>query len=154
VKQVVYDTHTFVRGLIDPREPYINLFRLPAEWRLCVSDVILREALEVLVSPAGLVGRFFGLSEISLAEAYRRVSRGEVYPVPADIEIEICEDPQDNKFLASALAMDCEYLVSQIPELLELERNREWLAFKQTNSVRVEVVDVQTFMGILSGLPQ
>lgn len=145
MKQVVYDTQTLVRGLLDPRPPYGVLFHLPEGWKLCLSDAILQEALQVLLSQTSLAREITRLKEIALAEAYRRVSSGDLYPLPGDIEIEICQDPEDNKFLASALALDCDYLVTEIPELVDLEKNAEWQEFKRTNSVRVRVFDPQGF---------
>ena len=151
MRQVVYDTQTLIRGLVDPRDPYSTLFFLPSEWKLCLSDVILREALETLLGPSGLQATIPRLSEISLAEAYGHLQSGNVYQVPGDIEIEICQDPHDNKFLASALAMDCDVLVTEIPELLDLERNSEWQEFKRTNSVRVAITDPESFVRMVGG---
>jgi len=145
MKQVVYDTQTLVRGLLDPRHPYGVLFHLPEGWKLCLSDTILQEALQVMLGLTSLSKELTRLREIPLAEAYRRVSTGDLYPLPADVEIEICSDPEDNKFLASALALDCDYLVTEIPELVELEHNEEWQEFKRTNSVRVRVFDPHAF---------
>ncbi|MBI4865256.1 MAG: PIN domain-containing protein [Candidatus Riflebacteria bacterium] len=150
MRQVIYDTHTLIRGLIDPNEPYVGLLRLPEGWKLCLSDLILREALQVLLGTSRLSIVLDRLRQIPLAEAYQRASTGEVYPVPPDIEIEICTDPEDNKFLASALALDCDFLVTEVPELLDLERNKEWQEFKRTNSVRVEVLDPASFSRLVA----
>jgi predicted nucleic acid-binding protein len=149
MKQVMYDTLTLVRGLIDPSEPYPVLFHLPDGWKLCLSDLILQEALQILLGTSSLTRELPRLKEIALSEAYRRVSTGDVYPVPTDIEIEICADPEDNKFLAAALALDCDVLVTEVKELVELEENREWQQFKRTNSVRVQVLDPPGFARML-----
>ena len=149
MKQVMYDTHTLVRGLIDPHDPYPALFRLPEGWKLCLSDVILQEALQILLGQSSLNRELTRLQEIPLSEAYRRVSTGDVYPVPGDVEIEICADPEDNKFLASALALDCDYLVTEVKDLMALEENTEWQQFKRTNSVRVQVLDPGAFARVL-----
>src|SRR5579862_8071891 len=101
--QVMYDTAALVKALICPQEPYPTLFRLPADIKLCLSDLILREALEVLLGNEGLAAKLPGLKQIPLAEAYRQVVSGAVYPVNGDVEIEICNDPEDNKYLAAAL---------------------------------------------------
>lgn len=149
MKQVVFDTQTLVRGLLDPRPPYGVLFHLPEGWKLCLSDTILQEALQVMLGQTCLSAQLARLKEIPLAEAYRRVSTGDLYPLPGDIEIEICSDPEDNKFLASALALDCDYLVTEVRELVDLEHNEEWQEFKRSNSVRVRVFDPAGFAALV-----
>jgi predicted nucleic acid-binding protein len=150
MKQVMYDTQAVVKGLICPQDPYPALFRLPAGWKLCLSDLILREALEILLGNATLASRLPALKDIPLAEAYRQVVNGDIYPVPEEVEIEICRDPADNKYLASALALDCDYLVTEVEDLLGLSGNDQWTSFKEQNSVRVEIVDPVRFAQLLT----
>jgi predicted nucleic acid-binding protein len=61
------------------------------------------------------------------------------------VEIDICDDPQNNKFLAGAIALDCEILVTQVPELLSLEGNVNWQSFRATNAIRCRIHDVAAF---------
>lgn len=151
MRQVLYDTITLVRGLVDPRAPYPTLFNLPPDWKVCISDAILREVFDTLLSAPSLGKQLPSLAKVTAVEAYRRLGPQDVFPLPGEIEIEICTDPADNKFLASALAMDCDILVTGIPELLELQGNSEWRDFKAANSVRVEVMDAASFVALVRG---
>jgi len=49
----------------------------------------------------------------------------EFHIVQPDVSVEICSDPDDNKFLECALAANAEYVVSGDSDLLELEEFEE-----------------------------
>lgn len=80
------------------------------------SPEILEEYEEALL----LIGKKVGL--LDFAERWRLVLRERLQMVEPVRKVEICRDPDDDKFLSCALAADALFLVSGDKDLGVLER--------------------------------
>jgi putative PIN family toxin of toxin-antitoxin system len=117
--RVVLDTNVFVSGLISPQGfPAAILRALQAgRFTLLSSPVINEEIIEVLNRPHirdryGLGDRIFDVSLIlwEVAEL--------VIHLP---EVKVCRDPDDDKFLATAVGGKADYLVTgDVGDLIQL----------------------------------
>ena len=74
--------------------------------------------------------------------------QGEIPSLPASMRLNICSNDHDNKFLSSAIYLECDYLVTEVPDLLELEQKERWHAFRESNQVPLRIVDVATFTSL------
>lgn len=115
--KVVIDTNVFVSSFFGgiPRK-IISLWKND-EIVLCLSQGIIEECLEVL-NRLGLKEK----SEIEnltklFAEGYNAVFTAKT----PNIEV-VKDDPEDNKFLECAVALDCKIIVSGDKHLLELRK--------------------------------
>lgn len=115
--KVVIDTNVFVSSFFGgiPRK-IISLWKND-EIVLCLSQGIIEEYLEVL-NRVGLKEK----SEIEnltklFAEGYNAVFTAKT----PNIEV-VKDDPEDNKFLECAVALDCKIIVSGDKHLLELRK--------------------------------
>lgn len=120
VVDIVIDTVVFVRSLINPRSLYGELiFRRRHQYRLIVSEPIVREILEVIQRPE-LTRKFSGLI------AMQRVSIEQFLDGATLVEPVLLDwtgrDPKDDIFIATALAGNARYLVSEDRDLLDLDR--------------------------------
>jgi putative PIN family toxin of toxin-antitoxin system len=91
---------------------------------------LVTEILEVLRRPE-IAGKFSVLLDISPARVLEILGQAEVVEVE-DIPA-VCRDPQDDKFLATALAAGVDYLVSEDDDLLSLGT---YQGIKITNATR------------------
>jgi putative PIN family toxin of toxin-antitoxin system len=113
VRRVVIDTNVVVSSFFGgkPRE-VLNLWRDGA-LLLCLSDAIVEEYLEVLA-------RFGNIKEEAEELFALLTARGRTLFVhPAAVRV-VEEDPDDDIFLACALAADAEAIVSGDRHLLDL----------------------------------
>lgn len=115
--KVVIDTNVFISSFFGgiPRK-IISLWKND-EIVLCLSQGIIEEYLEVL-NRLGLKEK----SEIEnltklFAEGYNAVFTAKT----PNIEV-VKDDPEDNKFLECAVALDCKIIVSGDKHLLELRK--------------------------------
>ena len=116
--RVVFDTVGFVRGLINPRSRWGRiLFEYADRYTLIASEPIILEALDVLRRPA--VVRLFktlpGRDPAAIIAILGVAEEVEVHAIPA-----VSRDPKDDKFLATAVAGQAAYLVSEDKDLLEI----------------------------------
>ena len=122
--RAVLDTNVFVSGLISPKgrpAAFLSAFR-SKQFILASSPPINEEIIEVLNRPHireryGLGDRIFDVSFIlwELAEV--------VIDFP---EVKVCRDPDDDKFLATAVAGGADYLVTgDVADLLRLHRYKD-----------------------------
>ena len=119
--RAVLDTNVFVSALISPKGPPAALLRALRSGRftLVSSPPINEEIIEVLNRPYirdryGVGDRIFDVSFVlwELAEV--------VIDLP---EVKVCSDPDDDKFLATAVAGGVDYLVTgDVADLLRLHR--------------------------------
>jgi putative PIN family toxin of toxin-antitoxin system len=122
--RAVVDTNVFVSGLISPKGPPADILRAlrSKSFILVSSPPINEEIIEVLNRPHirdryGLGGHIFDVSFIlwELAEV--------VIDLP---EVKVCSDPDDDKFLATAVGGGADYLVTgDVGDLLRLHRYRD-----------------------------
>jgi uncharacterized protein len=117
--RVVFDTVVYVRGLINPYSFCGQIvFQRTDHYRLFVSQPIMMETLEVLHRPE-LRRKFRSLANLDIARVIEIIGQAQVVdvaPLPP-----VSRDPKDDKFLATAVAAQADYLVSQDLDLLVLE---------------------------------
>jgi uncharacterized protein len=117
--KVVLDTVVLVRGLINPRSICGRIvFDHQSQYRLFVCQPIVLEFVEVLQRPE-LTRKFRSLPGRDIARVMDIVSQAEAVAVP--IVPAVSRDPKDDKFLATALAAQADYLVTEDQDLLVLQ---------------------------------
>ncbi|MGH2558342.1 MAG: putative toxin-antitoxin system toxin component, PIN family [Thermomicrobiales bacterium] len=134
----VLDTVVFVRCMLNPRSIWGRVvFDRAVDYRLVVSPPVIAEVLDVLGRPA--VTRKFrfvaGLDFRALLSILGNASVVQPLPIPAT-----SRDPNDDKFLATALAANADYLVSEDNDLLVLGEYQGG-----------RIVDARTFLNLLEG---
>ena len=133
--RIVLDTNIFVRALLNRRSVWAQLVNMfGAEHILILSQPILAEVEAVLVRPE--LRRKYDPTRGWNKTDILAIARSAELVVPADIPA-TCRDPNDDKFLATALSGRADYLVSEDNDLLVLER------FGQTR-----IVNASTFLNL------
>lgn len=118
--RVVFDTVVFVRCLINPRGIWGRLvFEYAKAYRLVVSEPVLVEILEVIRRPE-ISDKFRSSAGLNVREVLAILADAEV--VDAGAIVRVSRDPEDDKFLATALAAGADYLVSEDGDLLDIGR--------------------------------
>jgi hypothetical protein len=117
--RVVLDTNVFVSGLISPRGiPGAILKALRSgRFTLLSSPSITEEIIEVLNCPH--IRDRYGMGDRIFDVAFLLWETAElVFHLP---EVKVCSDPEDDKFLATALGGKADYLVTgDVGDLLHL----------------------------------
>jgi len=114
---VVFDTVVFLRSLINPSGLWGRLVFARSDYRLIISEPVLREITEVLARPQ-LRRKYRSLptrDPLALLSLLAHTHVVDVVDVPA-----ISRDPKDDKFLATARAARADYLVTEDQDLLVL----------------------------------
>ena len=136
VISAVFDTVVLVRALINRRGPGGRLvFEHAAQYRPIISPPIVAEMFEVIQRPR-IVRKFRNVSQEDLETILSLTARAEVVEpeaIPA-----VSRDPKDDKFLATAVLADADYLVSEDQDLLVLGEH-----------AGVTIVDAATFLGLI-----
>lgn len=119
--KVVIDTNVFVASFLNasgkPRR-IIDLWKT-GEITLCLCAEILQEYVEVLLR-FGLEGE----PEMGeLLELFRQKVNMIHVPIDPDIKV-VSADPDDDKFIACALAANADCIISGDSHLLELKRHK------------------------------
>lgn len=100
-----------------------------------VSEPVVKEILEVIKRPE-LTTKFHALTKINLpavVELLGQASAVEISKIPL-----ISRDPEDNKFIATALSANADYLVSEDKDLLDLKEYKG-----------VKIINTDTFIQLL-----
>lgn len=113
--KVVIDTNVFVSGLFFNGPP----FRILRAWqngqfRMAVSEEIIDEYKRVIESLTQKLG------DIDLDAVLERLVIDAEMVAGYSFELPVCEDPDDDKFLACAMLSKSQYLVSGDKHLLKL----------------------------------
>ena len=113
--RVILDTNVFVSGIFFGGPPYriLKAWR-DGELRLVVSQEILNEYQRV---GEELAGQFPGVDPYSILELVAmnaEIFLDQIMPEP------VCEDPEDDKFIACALAGRCKVIVRGDKHLLKV----------------------------------
>ncbi len=141
--RAVFDTVIFVRCLLNPLSAWGRLvFTRHADYRLIVSTPVLREVLEVLDRPE-LTRRFRFVAGMDKARVLTLLADAEVVAIDEDALPRVSRDPNDDMFLATAVAGSASYIVSEDRDLLDL-----------SEYVRIRIVNAETFLGLLDGEPR
>lgn len=117
-KKVVLDTNIFVSILKKGRLRKILDLWLDERFDVVISDSIIREIFEVLRRPK------FGFSMDEIEELGDLIFEKALIFNPQN-KVEICADPDDNKFVECALEGKADYIVSGDLHLLELQKYRK-----------------------------
>lgn len=133
--RVVFDTVVFVRSLINPYGVWGKLvFDYYQTYQLFVSKPVVTEIVEVLQRPE-LTTKFRTLKAMDISTTI--VLLGQARVVEVEEIPNISRDPQDDKFLATALAANADYLVSEDKDLLILKEYRGVKIVAATTFVRI-----------------
>ncbi len=141
--RVVFDTVVFVRALINPFGLWGRLvFDHAGDYRLIVSESIVREVLEVIQRP-GLLRKYRGLATRNVHTILSIIAGAEAVDL-ADLPqpfqgVQITRDPKDDTFLITAARGGAEYLVTEDTDILD--------DFAEYQGVRI--VTAAAFLGIL-----
>jgi uncharacterized protein len=118
VISVVFDTVIFVRGLINADSLCGRLvFDYANRYRLVISQPVLIEILEVMTR-SDLTRKYRGLATRNMQVLLGILASADEAPlthIPA-----VSRDPKDDKFLATAVAGQATYLVSEDKDLLDI----------------------------------
>jgi uncharacterized protein len=133
---VVLDTVIFVRALINPSRRWGRLvFEHYPHYTLVISQPLVLELLDVLHRPK-LARKYRILPDLDIARVLTLIGSAQlvdVGEVPS-----VSRDPNDDKFLATAVTGGADYLVSEDEDLLVLGSHEG-----------VRIVDALTFLRIL-----
>lgn len=132
---VVFDTVVYVRGLLGPYSICGRIiFEYADRYTLATAEPLVRELINVTHRPA-LTRRFSTLPERDLAATLSILSDATVVEIDERTIAKVCRDPNDDKFLAVALAANARFLVSEDKDLLDLQEYEG-----------VSIVDASTFL--------
>lgn len=117
--KAVFDTVVFVRSLLNPHSRWGHIvFQTRHRYRLIVSFPVLQEILEVLQRPE-LTVKFRPVGELNYEELLNVLALAEAVDVARILPVS--RDPADDKFLATAVAAQADYLVTEDNDLLVLK---------------------------------
>lgn len=134
--RVVFDAVVFVRSLLNPHGSSGKLvFAHADDYELVVSEPVVREILDVLSRPE-ITRRIRSIADMDLRRLLDIFSTAEIVE-PADIP-PVCRDPNDDKFLATAIGGNAALLVSADKDLLDLGAYQG-----------IKIVDVATLLELL-----
>ena len=138
--RVVLDTVLFVRALLNPKSRSGRLLlEHTSRFTIIISDPTVRELLEVIHRPE-LVAKYKDLDRLDMRAVIDLVTKGEAVSIgqlPS-----VVRDPNDNIFVATALAGRADYIVSEDKDLLVLEQ-----------TAGVAVINTAAFMARLESEP-
>jgi putative PIN family toxin of toxin-antitoxin system len=133
---VVIDTVVFVRSLLNPYSFSGKLIFVHADdYQLILSTPIVREILEVLNRPE-ITSKIRFVAGMDTRRVLDLLSQAELVEL-SDIG-QVSRDPKDDKFLATAIAGEADYVVSEDRDLLDLGEYQG-----------IMILDVSAFLKIL-----
>ena len=146
--KVFFDTEVFLCGLLLSEAPYSHLFAKDLGVELAMSDQVFSEILDVVRRSQTLRKTLPTMSTISLPDIFNSFEV-EIARIPPSMTLNICKDPGDNEYLASAMYLECDYLVTEVNDLLSLENNAKWDAFRKANGVKCRILSPDEFLAIV-----
>jgi hypothetical protein len=112
----VFDTSVLVSALLlNPSKPRLALDRVLQTGEVLLCLAVLAELYEVLARPR--FRRY--VDEEDIRRFLATLTRNARW-VDTDVEVTICRDPKDNKFLALAVCGHADYLVTGDSDLIVL----------------------------------
>ena len=131
--RIVLDTVVFVRALINPHSRSGRLLLEHAHrYKIIISKPTAQELLEVIRRPE-LVRKYRRLADINPHRMIDLLAQAEAVDIGAPPPI--ARDPNDNMFIATALAGRADYLISEDKDLLSLG-----------DSAGVRIIDTAAFI--------
>jgi uncharacterized protein len=121
--RVALDTVVFVRALINPRGLWGRLlFEQADKYVIVLSPEIVKEILDV-INRRELHRRFPEMAEMPrMGLVLSQLEEAEV--VEPRERLEVCRDPNDNKFFECAVAAHADYIVSEDKDILAVTSYR------------------------------
>jgi uncharacterized protein len=121
--RAVLDTVVFVRALINPKGRWGRLlFEHADKYVIVLSPEIVKEILDV-INRQELHRRFPEMAEMPrMGLVLSQVEEAEV--VEPRERLEVCRDPNDNKFFECAVAAHADYIVSEDKDILAVTSYR------------------------------
>jgi putative PIN family toxin of toxin-antitoxin system len=115
--RAVLDTVVFVRALINPKGRWGRLlFEHADKYVIVLSPEIVKDILDVINRPE-LHRRFPEMADLPRMDlVLSRLEEAEV--VEPRERLDVCRDPNDNKFFECAIAARADYIVSEDKDLL------------------------------------
>ncbi len=117
--RAVLDTVVFVRALINPKGRWGRLlFEHADKYVIVLSPEIVKDILDVINRPE-LHRRFPEMADLPRMDlVLSRLEEAEV--VEPRERLEVCRDPNDNKFFECAIAARADYIVSEDKDILDV----------------------------------
>jgi putative PIN family toxin of toxin-antitoxin system len=120
VVRAVLDTSVYVRALINPASRCGRLlFQYADQYTIVVSVPIAQELLDVINRPE-LMSKSRGLARFNMRKVIDVVAKAEA--VTIDSIPAVVRDPNDDMFIATAVAGSVDYVVSEDLDLLTLRQ--------------------------------
>lgn len=115
-RTIVIDTGVLISAAIRPQSvPALALERALCHYEVCASTATLDELQQVLLRP-----KFERYSSMSQRQTFLDGIVTHLRMVEVSQSITECSDPDDNKFLALALAVKAELIVASDPHLTQM----------------------------------
>lgn len=129
--KIVLDTNVFVSGIFFAGPPY----RILQAWRDRVLDLVLSPAIldEYRRVGAELFTRY---RSVDIGEFLQFAAHKAIMVSPEPLGAQVCEDADDDKFIACALAAACDTIVSGDKHLLKVSGFHGILVLKPREFVR------------------
>ena len=122
--RVVFDAVGYARSLINPPSRWGRLlFDHAEDYELVVSPPLVREMLDILARQR-VRRKFRTVAGRDLHTVLGIVERAEVVEITDEIQSPLLRDPKDNHVLATAVAGDADYIVTEDKDLLVLGTDR------------------------------
>ncbi len=133
--RAVIDTTVFVRALINPHSRCGRLlFEHAGSYTIVMSRPIAQEILEVIQRPE-LTTKYRGLRRIDMRRMIDLIAMAEA--VDVETVWPVSRDPNDDVFVATAIAGKAGYIVSE---------DRDLLSLREISGIRV--VDARRFIAL------
>jgi len=140
-----FDTEILLSGLLCSQAPFNAIFDRRLQYDLAISDKVFQEVLDILRRSQSLKETLPSTAEVSLPDIFNSFEV-EISRIPPSMTIEFCQDPGNDKFLAGAVYLYCDYLVTAVPDLLAFEESPNWQQFRTSNGLTTRIVDAETFV--------
>lgn len=122
--RVVFDAVGYVRSLVNPFSRWGRIFFDYADaYTLIVSPPLVREVIGTSTRQR-VQSRFRTVAGRDLQAILGIVERATVIEITDEIQNPLLRDPKDNHILATAVAGDAEYIVTEDKDLLVLGTHR------------------------------
>jgi putative PIN family toxin of toxin-antitoxin system len=133
--RAVFDTVIFVRALLNPKSRCGRLlFQYSDRYEIIVSQATARELLEVIGRPE-ITAKYKSVATLDRQRMINLLAQAETVElatIPA-----VVRDPKDDIFVATAIAGNADYLVSEDKDLLALG-----------DRLGVRIVNAQAFIAL------
>jgi putative PIN family toxin of toxin-antitoxin system len=143
--KVFLDTEVFLLALLSAEGDYRSLMSEGLGLELAMSDQVFSEILDVIRRSQVLRRELPSISSISLPDIFNAFNV-EITRIPPSMTLNICKDPADNKYLASAMYLECDFLLTEVADLLALETNQKFGDFRAANGVKCRIISPTAFL--------